>query len=455
MLTRINPYDGSVVSEVASATPAEIGGALQRADTAWRDWARRPVAQRAAVLHRFADLLTRDADRLAHLITVEVGKRLAEAVAEVEWTVRTARWYAEHPPPQTRVEGALVRTVPLGTIAVVTPWNVPLVTPAWKLLPALMVGNAVVWKPSELTTATALEAAALLAESGLPGGVLEVLPGAGDVGTALIGDGRVAGVHFTGSAPVGRRIAAGAGARLQRLALELGGGNPAVVLEDADLPAAAEAVIASMAAINGQKCTATRRVVVHAEAATQLEALLVAGARELVPGDPLSPATALGPLATPAAAAAAEAAVARSVADGARLVARAPAGSGLAAFRPTVLADVSTDDPLRREELFAPVLLLDAVADDAAAIRAANATPFGLAAAVHGRDPERMLALGRELDVGILGFNRRTDAVELEPPFSGRKQSGNGVPEGGAFAYAGVGELQAVYGLPDAVSVVP
>jgi acyl-CoA reductase-like NAD-dependent aldehyde dehydrogenase len=441
-----SPFDGSQVSEVPAATAEQITTAAARAERAWRPWFRQPVEQRSACLGRFADLIEQSAEELAALVTRETGKRLVEAAGEVAATAETARWYAEHPPLEEIVEGAIVRRRPLGVIAMITPWNVPMITPVYKYAPALMAGNAVLWKPSELSTAVTLRTAQLLYDAGLPEDVLHVLPGDGSVGAAIVADERVAGVHFTGSVPTGRAIAAAAGERLLSVALELGGSNPLIALADADLEAAAAAAVASAPGNNGQRCTATRRVVVDRSIADELESRMADLIGAVAPGDPLHPATAIGPLITPATASRFEQEVDRCRSAGARIVARGPAGPGLAAFRPTLIADLPAGDPFRARELFGPVVLLETVASDQEAVTVANDTPFGLSAAVHSRDPKRARAVADEIEAGVVGINRRTDALGIAPPFTGHKQSGNGVPEGGHYGYVGFTELQALYG---------
>ncbi len=450
VITSRNPATGHVVFETASSDAEAIARAVERAHSAAAGWAARPVSERAAVLRRFADLVDRDAEDLAAAIVAEVGKISPEASGEVAWTAISARWYADHPPEPERRGGALVRRRPLGVVATVTPWNVPLITPAWKWLPALVAGNAVVWKPSELATGVAFAARALLAEAGLPPGVLELVPGGPEAARVLCEHPDVAAVHFTGSTKAGRAIAELTARRLKRCALEMGGLNFAVVFQDADLSAAADAIAAAATAINGQKCTATRRVLVEEEVADELLSRLTERFETLVPGDPADERTTLGPLITPEARDTAAREVERASEAGARIAARAPEAQGdvnpRGFFRATLLTDLAPGDPLRTRELFAPVLSVERFTDAATAWRAANETPYGLTGAVYTVDPERAAAAADHLETGILGVNRRSDAVELEAPFGGVKQSGNGFAEGGDFVYASVTELQAVYG---------
>jgi acyl-CoA reductase-like NAD-dependent aldehyde dehydrogenase len=445
-----NPATGEVVFAGDESSRDETDAAVARALVASESWATTPVVERAAALTRFADLVERDRDALSSLIVREVGKRTAEAEGEVDWTALSARWYAEHPPRVERRGEAVVRARPLGVVATITPWNAPLITPAWKWLPALVAGNVVVWKPSELATAIALAARDRLHEAGIPPDVLQVLPGGPDTARALCAHGDVAGIHFTGSTRAGHAVAEAAAPRFARVALELGGLNVAVVFADADLELAADCITAAATSINGQKCTSTRRVLVERDAYDEVVDLLADRFASLELGDPADERTTLGPLITPAARDAAEREVERAAAAGGRVAARSPAPrngvDGRTFFRAAVLTDLAPDDRLRREELFAPVVSVEPFADADGAWRAANASPYGLSAAVYAADPARFDEASERLATGVLAFNRRGDAVDLEAPFGGVKDSGNGLTEGGEYVYAGLTNLQAVYG---------
>lgn len=445
-LARPDPWTGELVGEVTVATPADVDAAVTRAEAAQRQWWSTPVEDRAAVLRRFADLVEDDADRLTDLVVAEVGKRRVEAAGEVEWTVLSARWYADHPPPEETVAGAVVRRLPLGVVAAITPWNVPVTTAAWKWLPALMAGNAVVWKPSELAPVSADAVAALWGKAELPEGLLEVVHGAGDVGSVLVEHPGVGGIHFTGSTATGRRVAVAAAGRLARCALELGGLNPVLVFDDADLGAAVDDIVAAGTAINGQKCTATRRVLAAEGVADELVQRLAARVEALAVGDPRDPATDLGPLVTGRAADAARERVDAAVHAGATVLARSEAPDHRGAFPATLLTGLAPDDGLRTHELFAPVIAVEAFGTDEEGWSAADATTYGLAASVHTASPERWARAQARLRAGVVGLNRRGDAVDLEAPFGGLGDSGNGYPEGGLYVYDALTSHQACYG---------
>jgi acyl-CoA reductase-like NAD-dependent aldehyde dehydrogenase len=440
-----DPWSGEVVFSAPATGDAAVARLVARAEAGAARWAAVPAGRRGDALRRFADLVDDRAEELVALIVREVGKLRREAEGEVAWTAQSARWYADHPPGEIRVGGALVVRRPLGVIAAVTPWNVPLVTPAWKWLPALVAGNAVVWKPSELATGIAVAAHGLLLEAGVPDDVVLLAPGSASTARALCADERVAGVHFTGSEAAGRALLALAAPRLARCALEMSGLNPAVVFADADLDLAADCIVACGTALGGQKCTATRRLLVAEAVQAPLLERIAARIGSLRPGDPADPATTLAPLVAPAARERARKAVARATAGGARVLAESPAGEGTTAFPATVLGDLAPDEPLRHEELFAPVLTVQAFGEEGEAWAVANATPYGLSASVFTRDRERLAASGALLRTGVVALNRRGDDVELEAPFVGVKRSGNGFPEGGEFVYGAVCDLQAIY----------
>jgi len=445
-----DPWTGKVVYRCAPASAGEVRAAVAAACEGAEHWAATPVEQRAAALRGLAERLRADAGMLAELIVAEVGKLRRDAEAEVAWTARSADYYAAHPPRRVTAGSARVHSRPLGVVAAITPWNVPLVTPAWKWLPALMAGNAVLWKPSELATGVAVAAHERLLASGIPPEVFGLLAGGPAVGRALCEDERVAAVHFTGSEATGRAIAGVLAPRLGRCALELSGLNPALVFADADLDHAADCIAACATALAGQKCTATRRVLVDEAVRRPLLDRLTKRLSALRPGDPRDPRTSIGPLITPQTAARVEDEVAAAVARGARLLARSAEGraspGGGAPARAALLTDLAQDDPLRARELFAPVLSVEPFIDPEDAWRQADSSPYGLSAAVFAGDPGLLAQAPRRLRAGVVALNRRGDDVELEAPFGGHKRSGNGQSEGGEWVYASLTDTQAVYG---------
>jgi len=454
VVTGRNPATGEVCSILPAAGPKDLERAVERARIALPRWSGRGFEERCGVLWRFAELVEEHLGELVRSIVTEVGKPITEAEAEVAWTATSARFYAEHPPLPERAGGALVHFRPIGVVAAITPWNVPLLTPAWKWLPALVAGNTVVWKPSERASGVAARAIDLLVSAGLPPDVLVPIFGGPQCALGLAGHPGVDAVHFTGSTNAGRALAQAAAASPKAVALELGGLNPAIVLGDADIEQAAADIMASAAAISGQKCSATRQVLMDRSIADELRAQLRQTIAAFAPADPTQRSTRVGPLIGPDAAERARAAVQAALGRGGRIVTEAPPlapGSPLdpsSFFAPVVLEGLGPFDPLRREELFAPVLTLVEVDGPDEAIELANALPFGLAASVFTSDPHAQERIASALDFGIVGVNRRCDSVDLEAPFCGRRLSGNGLPEGGTFVYSSLTTPAALYGLP-------
>lgn len=419
-----------IVGEVAVADAADVAAAVARARAAQGAWRDLGIIQRGRILRNCAEEVGRRADDLARLMTIEEGKTLAEARGEVDGAVETIHYHAGHArdadgrtyPSGTPDE--LVRTlrVPVGVVAVITPWNFPVQIPAWKIAPALLWGNAVVWKPSgEIPIVSQALADALLA-AGLPDGVLQIVLGDAETGQALVGDPGVNAITFTGSVPVGRAIAAVASARGAKVQLELGGHNAAIVCDDVDPAWAASIVVAGAMGATGQKCTATRRVIAVGDAYGPLLAEIGRQTEALVVGDGLEPATQIGPLVSERARADVAAAVDAALTEGAQIAARAGAPDGGAYYPPTVLTGTA-DLAICREEVFGPVTTVLQVATVDEAIALANSTAFGLSATVLTRDERTIRRCVEQLDAGVVKANAPTTGTELHVPFGGLKDS--------------------------------
>ena len=427
----VNPArPAEVVAEVPLADAAAVDAAVARARAAQEGWRALGAIARGRVLRACAGAIERRADELAALMTAEEGKTLGESRVEVELTAETLLYHAGHARdadgrtyPSTHPDD-VIRTlrVPVGVVGMITPWNFPTQIPAWKAAPALVWGNAVVWKPSVEIPAVSAALAECLAEGGLPDGVLEVVQGDADVGRALVAHPGVAAVSFTGSVPVGQAIAAVAAARGAKVQLELGGHNAAIVCDDVDPAWAAGVVLAGAMGGTGQKCTATRRVIAVGGAHDQLVAELARQTPDLVVGDGADAATQIGPLVSDRALAAVTAAVDAALADGAEVIARAEVPAGGWYYPPTVLAG-GADLAICREEVFGPVTTVLRAPDLDAAIALANATPYGLSATVLTRDERAIRRCFDRLDAGVIKANAPTTGTELHAPFGGLKDS--------------------------------
>jgi acyl-CoA reductase-like NAD-dependent aldehyde dehydrogenase len=358
-----------------------------------------------------------------------VGKPIADARGEMAMVVETFRYYSGAPERllgQTiPVAGGVDMTFrePMGVVGLITPWNFPLTIASWKLAPALAAGNAVVLKPAELTPLTALELERIAVEAGIPEGVVNVVVGPGRVcGRRLVDHPRVAKVAFTGSTEVGRRIAEGAAATIKRVTLELGGKSANVVFADADLERAAAAAPAAVFGNAGQDCCARSRILVQRSAFDAFMGHLEAAVVGVRVGDPLDPATEMGPLVS----ADQRATVASFVPEDAPVAirGRAPDGPGFW-FPPTVLAPVRNTDRAAAEEIFGPVACVIPFDDEEDAVRLANETIYGLSGSIWTRDGARALRVARAVETGVISINSNS-SVRVSTPFGGFKQSGVG-----------------------------
>jgi succinate-semialdehyde dehydrogenase/glutarate-semialdehyde dehydrogenase len=433
-LRSVSPTDGSLVREYAEATPEEVAAALTGATRAFEDWRRSSFAERAVVLRRAAALLRERHHGLARLMAVEMGKPVAQGRAEAEKCAWVCEHYAEHAaamlaPEDVATDAArsYVAFEPIGPVLAVMPWNFPL----WQVFrfaaPALMAGNVGLLKHASNVSGCALAIEEVLHGSGLPRDAFRALL----VGSARVGDlieaTAIAAVTLTGSAPAGRAVAAKAGACLKKTVLELGGSDPYVVLEDADLASAAETCAASRLVNGGQSCIAAKRFVVVEAVLERFTELLVERMKARRVGDPLEEGVDVGPQARRDLRDELHRQVEASVARGARplLGCRVPDGPG-AFYPPSVLAGVAPGMPAFDEELFGPVAAVVSARDEEDAIRLANRTVFGLGAAVFTRDVERGERIARhELAAGACFVNA---LVKSDPrlPFGGIKESGYG-----------------------------
>lgn len=408
-----------------------VTAAVTEATTALGRWRSTPFTDRAAVLERAADAIVARVDDLARLCTLEEGKTLPESRGEVLLAAETFRYHAGMAKTSTErifpspTAGETIRTVrqPLGVVGVITPWNFPIQIPAWKIAPALAAGNTVVWKPASNTPLLAVALARLVHDAGLPPGVLNLVLGPGSMGATLVEHPDVDGVTFTGSVPVGLSIRDAVTARNARVQLELGGHNPAVVFDDADLALAVPALVGGAMGATGQKCTATRRIIAVGAIYNELVDRLATSVSALRVGDGLDEATQIGPLVSVGAHREVTTALQGAHAEGAETLAVASAGpTDGSFFSPTLLAG-SADLAITRDEVFGPVATVLRVDDDDAAFALANDTEFGLSASIFTNDMWRIDRALNELQAGLIKINGPTTGSELHAPFGGEKAS--------------------------------
>ena len=475
LLTLHHYVDGAAIAAPTSfehrnpADPADLCVAFPRADAALIDTAigaanracdamrQRGIEQRADALAAIGRGIVAEADTLAVLIARETGKVLADAKGEVIRAARIFDFFAGETLRNVGERFASTRPgvtvevdfAPVGVIGIITPWNFPIAIPAWKIAPAIAFGNAVVWKPSELSSATAAALMAIIARSGLPAGAVNLVLGAGDTGASLTGNAGLDAISFTGSERTGgavRRAATELGIRVQT---EMGGVNGLIVLADADLDNAVECVVNGAFYAAGQRCTATSRVIVEDAIADQLTARIVERMKALPMGDPRAPGTLIGPLASMGQK---ERIAGQVRAIEALGLAPIMGGSGLHAphafFHPTLFVDAPIDSPLTHEEIFGPVAAIFRVSDFDAAIGALNANRFGLSAGICTRSLAHAEAFKQRARAGMLMINQPTAGVDYHAPFGGMAASSYGPREQGRLARQFYTNVKTVYQLP-------
>ncbi len=438
-LTSTSPHDPSdVVAAHRAATAADVHSAAERARAAQAEWWSLGAAKRAAALDAAASALESRADEATALIVREVGKPVVEARGEVGRTVSILRYYAQagfsadgatYPPSMSGY--LFTQRRPHGLAGLITPWNFPLAIPMWKAAPALAAGNAVLLKPSP----DAMGAADLLADvlgTVLPHGLFNVLPGDGETGAAVVSSCDV--VSFTGSSAVGRQVIVAAATAGVPVQAEMGGQNAAIVLPDADARRTATMIAAAAMGYAGQKCTATRRIIVVGDRSDVVEALAEAVAA-MAPRDPAEPGHVVGPMISEHARQRVLDAIAAGIAGGGRVLAggglaEAPPGPGWY-VRPTLLDGVPCDHQLAREEVFGPLAIVLRVDDVDEAVALANSVRYGLVGSVHGRDLDLILSLSARLQTGLVKINAPTSGVDFYAPFGGDKDSSYGQREQG------------------------
>jgi acyl-CoA reductase-like NAD-dependent aldehyde dehydrogenase len=428
-----NPATGTPIREVADDRAAEVARKHERARRAQPGWAARPYEERAAAIRRFRDLLVLRRDELARTLTSEMGKPITQSRNELDATPARIDFFLETTPAVLRDETVLRRedleeTItrePLGVVANVSAWNYPYFVGSNVFVPALLTGNAVLYKPSEFATLTGLAIGELLHEAGVPDDVFIVVTGGGETGAALVKQ-SVQAVFFTGSYATGRRIAQEAGGRLVRMNLELGGKDPVYVADDVDVKTAAASVAEGAFYNTGQSCCAVERVYVHQAVHDRFVEAFVDSVRGYAVGDPMDAKTFVGPLARPAQVALLERQVEDARAKGGRVLL---GGKRIDVpgcwFEPTVVAGASHAMELMRDETFGPLIGIQRVADDEEAVALMNDTPYGLTAGVYTPDRARARRILSRINSGSVYWNC-CDRVSPRLPWSGRGQSGIG-----------------------------
>jgi aldehyde dehydrogenase (NAD+) len=443
---KTNPADTrEVVASVTISAREDVDRAVEAARRVQRDWKALPAPKRGEILFRAGELLLRNKHELGTLVTREMGKVLAEGLGDVQEAIDMAYFMAgegrrlsgETVPSELPDKDCKSIREPHGVTALITPWNFPTAIPAWKIFPALICGNTVVLKPSSATPACAAGLVQALQEAGVPEGVVNLVLGPGEqVGEYLATHPGVDAVSFTGSCSAGERLETLLGAKHRPLALEMGGKNAIIVMDDSDLHLALEGVLWGAFGTSGQRCTASSRVLVHASLYDRFLESLKSAAERLTIGPGLNPSTDVGPLVNDQQLSRVLKYISIGKEEGARLVSGGnrilDGDRGHGYFvEPTIFADVLPRMRIAQEEIFGPVVSVLRFATLEEAITIVNEVPFGLSSAIYTRDVNTSARAERDLQTGLVYINASTIGAEIQLPFGGWKHSGSGHPEAG------------------------
>jgi acyl-CoA reductase-like NAD-dependent aldehyde dehydrogenase len=445
----INPaHKHEIVGYIQKSSVQDVNDAVAAAKQAQKKWKKLSGSARGEYLRKAADILERRIDEIAATATREMGKTFPEAKGETARGVAILRYYAGEGMrsigeviPSTDSEALMFTTrVPLGVVGVITPWNFPVAIPLWKIAPALVYGNSVVIKPASETAVTCALLMECFDEAGIPAGVINMVTGSGSViGQGLVEHPDVNGITFTGSNSVGKQIGQTALARGAKYQLEMGGKNPVIVANDADLDLAVEATISGGLRSTGQKCTATSRVIVQSGVYEAFKARLVEKVKEITVGDGMKSGIWMGPCATQRQLQTVLYYINKGVEEGATLLlgGKQPQGEEFAEgfyVEPTIFDNVTSQMVIAQEEIFGPVLALMKVDTIEEALTLANDVEFGLSASIFTTNISNMLAFINEIDAGLVRINAESAGVELQAPFGGMKQSSSHSREQGRAA---------------------
>ena len=437
----------------------DVERALDAARRAYEHWRLVPAPRRAEILYRAAQLIAERKETLARDMTREMGKVLDETRGDVQEAIDMTyfmagegrRLHGQTAPSELRDKFAMSVRQPLGVCAVITPWNFPMAIPSWKIVPALVCGNTVVFKPATLTPLSALSFVKILAEAGIPRGVVNLVTGGGgEVGEPMLSSDDVRVVSFTGSTDIGRTVAQKAAPSFKKVHLEMGGKNAVMIMDDANLELAVEGCLWGGFGTTGQRCTAASRVIVHEQAYQRFLDAFVARAKKLRVGDGLDPATQMGPTVSEGQLNTVKEYVQIGANEGAKLVCGGQWLAGGAHAKgyfhePTIFADVDPSMRIAQEEIFGPVVSVMRCRSFDEAVSIANGVKYGLSASIYTQDVNRAFAAMRDLDAGIFYVNAPTIGAEVHLPFGGTKSTGNGHREAGTAALEVFSEWKSVY----------
>ena len=449
--------------EVLSTFPLsgkeDVDEAVNAARKAFEQWSLVPAPSRGNILKKVGDLMTAHKEDLARTMTKEMGKVLLETRGDVQEGIDTAyyaasegrRLFGHTVPSELPNKFNMALRMPIGVAGIITPWNFPMAIPTWKIFPALVCGNSLVFKPASDTPETATRLVEILMEAGIPEGVVNIVHGGGSsVGMAIVDHPSIDLISFTGSSTVGKRISEVAAKTLKRLSLELGGKNAQIVMDDARLDLALEGVLWGAFGTTGQRCTATSRLIVHEKVYDKFLSMLVDKTKKLRLGDGMKETTDVGPLVNQNQVETVEKYVRIGTEEGATALAggKRPGGNEFSKgwfYEPTILGGVTPTMRVAREEIFGPVLSVIKVKNITEAIVVANGTNYGLSSSVYTQDLNNAYQAIQDIRAGITYINAPTIGAEAHMPFGGVKETGNGHREGGWTVYEFFSEWKTVY----------
>jgi acyl-CoA reductase-like NAD-dependent aldehyde dehydrogenase len=455
----VSPANGDTIGVFPRSGAEDVDRAVGAAKAAYEEWRLVPAPKRGEILFRFAQLLTEEKAELTDLMTREMGKVKAEAGGDVQEAIDMSyymagegrRLFGHTTPSELRDKFNMSVRMPIGVVGVITPWNFPIAIPSWKIVPALVCGNTVVFKPATDTPLLGQRFVELLTEAGIPPGVVNVVHGGGsEVGARLVRHPDVPVITITGSRETGVAVMKAAADELKHVHLELGGKNAIIVMDDADLDLAVEGIVWSAFGTSGQRCTAASRVIAHERVYDTLQAKLVEAAERLRLGPGWEDETDVGPVINRSALEKIDSYTQIGRDEGAKLLTGGEVadGDGLGNgffYRPTIFADAQPGMRIAQEEIFGPTTALIRVRDFDEAIRVANGVQFGLSSSIFTSDVNRAFRAMRDLDTGITYINAGTIGAEVHLPFGGTKHTGNGHREAGQAALDVFTEWKAVY----------
>ena len=454
-----SPADGELIGTFPKSGPDDVDRAVAAAKVAYEDWRLVPAPKRGEILFRFAQLLVTHKDELTELMSHEMGKVKAEAGGDVQEAIDMSyymggegrRLFGQTTTSELRDKFQMSVRLPIGVVGVITPWNFPIAIPSWKIAPALVCGDTIVFKPATDTPALGHRFVELLDEAGVPKGVVNIVHGGGGaVGDALVRHPDVPVITLTGSRETGVEVLKTAADRLKHVHLELGGKDAIIVMEDADLDLAVDGILWSAFGTSGQRCTAASRVIVHESLYDRLATRLVERAEALTLGFGWEDSTDVGPVINRPALEKIHSYVQIGSEEGATLLTGGEVATegDLARgfyYRPTIFGDVAPDMRIAQEEIFGPVLSLIRVRDEDEAVRVSNGIRYGLSSSIFTQDVNRAFRAMRDLQAGITYVNAGTIGAEVHLPFGGVKETGNGHREAGQAALDVFTEWKSVY----------